>query len=63
MLKYGVCLCKGSNGCCVFCLNLRRVELEVLVYRKYELFFFVMQDVVCFCLVCIMWQFSIHYSA
>ena len=21
VLKYGVCLCRGSDGCCVFCLN------------------------------------------
>ena len=27
VLRYVVCLCKGCDGCCVFCLYLGHVEL------------------------------------
>ena len=56
VLKYVVCLCKGCDGCCVFCLycDARRCWE---VYGMYECL-----DVVCLCLVCISWQFSMLHS-
>ena len=60
MLKYVVCLCKGCDGCCVFVCIVTHAAvgarvLEVCVVRH--------ADVVCLCLVCILWQFSMLHSA
>ena len=53
VLKYVVCLCKGCDGCCDFCLYCASAW-EVGVFRH--------AYVVCLCLVCILWQFSMLHS-
>ena len=48
VLKYVVCLGNGCDGCCA-------PVWEVRVFRH--------ADVVCLCLVCILWKFSMLHSA
>ena len=58
MLKYVVCLCREADGCCVFCLYCEAWSCRCScmgVFRR--------ADVVCLCLVCIRWQFSMLRSA
>ena len=61
VLKYVVCLCRGCDGCCVFCLYCEAWSCRcscmgsVSVCRH--------AAVVCLCLVCILWQFSMLRSA
>ena len=54
VLKYVVCLCKGCDGCYVFCLYCEawscRCSCMASVFRH--------AYVVCLCLVCILWQSS-----
>ena len=55
VLKYIVCLykgCKGCGGCCVFvCIVTRRA----VGAHVWEVSVFHHADVVCLCLVCILW--------
>ena len=60
MLKYVACLCKGCDACSVFCLN---VTYGAVVSRVWEVQVFCNEDVVCWCLVYILWQFSMLRSA
>ena len=48
VLKYVVCLCKGCDGCCAFCLNCE----ALLVYGKYECFVMQMLYVCVLCASC-----------
>ena len=50
VFKYVVCFCKG---CCVFCLYCEAWSCRAFCYA----------DVVCLCLVYILWQFSMLRSA
>ena len=56
VLKYVVCLCKGCDGCCVFCLYCDAWSCKCSCMGSVSVFRHA--DVVCLCLVCIMWQFS-----
>ena len=60
VLKYVVCMCKGCDGCCVFCCIVTHVPVGA---RVWEVWVFRHAYVVCLCLVCILWQFSMLYSA
>ena len=60
MFKYVVCLCKGCDGCCVFVCIVTR---GAVCARVWEVSVFRHADVVCLCLVCILWQFSMLHSA
>ena len=57
MLKYVVCLCKGCDGCCV-CI----VTRGYVGARVWEVCMFCHADVVCLCVVCILWQFSMLHD-
>ena len=52
LLKYVVCLCNGCDGCCVLCLYCDAWNCR---FRH--------ADVVCLCLVCILWKFSMLHPA
>ena len=59
--KYVVCLCKGCDGCCVFdCIVCNAWSCRCWCIGNVS---FRHADVVCLCLVCILWQFSmLHFS-
>ena len=57
VLKYVVCLCKGCHECSV-CIVRRGA-----VARVWEVGVFRHADVVCLCLVLILWHFSLMRSA
>ena len=57
VLKYVVCLCKGCDGCCV-CI----VTRGAVGARAWEVCVFHHADVICMCLVCILWQFSMLHD-
>ena len=60
MLKYIVCLGKGCDGCYVFCLYCGAWSCTCLCMGS---MMFCHAYVVCFSLVCILWQFSMVRSA
>ena len=60
MLKYVVCLCRGCDGCCVFCLYCEAWSCRCSCMGSVSVCH---ADVVCLCLVCILWQFSMLHSA
>ena len=60
MLKYVLCLCSGCDGCCVFVCIVMRGAVGA---RVWEVWVFRHAGVVCLCLVCILWQFSMLRSA
>ena len=59
VLKYVVCLCRGCNGCCVLCLYCEAWSCRCSCMGSVS---FRHADVVCLCLVCILWQFSMLRS-
>ena len=60
MLKYVVCLNKGCDGCCAFvCI----VTSGAVGAHVWDVCVFRHADVVCLCLVYILWQFSMLHSA
>ena len=61
VLKYGVCLCKGCDGYCVFCLYCDMWSCGCSCMGSMSVFHHAY--VVCLCLVCILWQFlMLHYA-
>ena len=60
VFKYVVCLCWGCDGCCVFCLYCEAWSCRCSCMGNVS---FRYADVVCLCLVCILWQFSMLRSA
>ena len=60
VLKYVVCLCKGCDGCCVFCLYCEAWSGRCSCMGRMSVRH---ADVVCLCLVCILWPFSMLNSA
>ena len=60
-LKYVVCLCKGCDRCCVFCLYCDTWSCRCSCMGSMSVFRHAY--VVCLCLVCILWQFSMLHSA
>ena len=58
VLKYVVCLCKGCDGCFACIVTCGTVGVCV-----WEVSVFCHAYVVCLCLVCILWQFSMLHSA
>ena len=60
VLKYVVYLCMGCDGCCIFVCIVTRGAVGA---RVWEVRVFRHADVVCLCLVYILWQFSmLHYA-
>ena len=60
VLMYVVYLCRGCDGCCVFVCIVTRGAVGP---RVWEVRVFRHAYVVCLCLVCILWQFSMLRSA
>ena len=58
VLKYVVCLCRGCDGCCVFCLY-----CEAWSCRSSCLGSVSVLSCICCMFVCILWQFSMLRSA
>ena len=56
VVKYGVCLCRGCDRCCVFCLNCEAWNNRYSSMGN-------MSVTSCIWLVCILWQFSMMRSA
>ena len=55
-----VCLCMGCDGCCVFCLYCKAWSCRCSCMGSVNVRHV---DVVCLCLVCLLWQFSMLRSA
>ena len=62
VMKYVVCLCKGYDGCCVFCVYCEAWSCS-FSYMGSVSVSSCRCCVVCLRLVCILWQFSMLYSA
>ena len=60
VLKHVVCLCKGCDGCCVSVCIVMRGSVGASVW---EVRVFRHAYVVCWCLMCILWQFPMLRSA
>ena len=56
VLKYVACFCKIYDGVCL-------VTSLAVGARVWEVWLFRHADVVCLCIVCITWQFTILHSA
>ena len=55
-----VCFCKGCDGCCVFVCIVTRGAVSA---RVWEVRVFRHANVVCLCLVCILWEFTMLHTA
>ena len=58
VLKYSACLCKGCDGCCVFCLYCDAWSCRCSNMGSVSVF-----SCRCCMFVCILWQLSMLHSA
>ena len=58
VLKYVVCLCRGCDGCCIFCLYCEAWSCRCSCMGSVSI-----SSCRCLYLVCILWQFSMLRSA